>query len=77
MAAVGVVKNGQLHRTKEGAPQGGVVSLVLLDIALDGMETAARVRYLSTGSIRVDSPALIRYADLCGDPHRSAKRIIR
>src|ERR1700751_4796071 len=27
------------------------------------MEAAAGVRYLSSGSIRVDSPALIRYAD--------------
>jgi RNA-directed DNA polymerase len=59
----GVVENGQLHRTWEGTPQGGVVSPVLLNIALDGMETAAGVRYLSSGSIRVDSPALIRYAD--------------
>ena len=59
----GVVENGRLHRTEEGTPQGGVVSSVLLNIALDGMERAAGVRYLSTGSIRVDSPALIRYAD--------------
>jgi RNA-directed DNA polymerase len=59
----GVVENGQLHRTEEGTPQGGVVSPVLLNIALDGMEKAAGVRYLSTGSIRVDSPAVIRYAD--------------
>jgi RNA-directed DNA polymerase len=59
----GVVENGRLHRTKEGTPQGGVVSPVLLNIALDGMEKAAGVRYLSTGSIRVDSPAVIRYAD--------------
>ncbi|HET9254552.1 MAG TPA: group II intron reverse transcriptase/maturase, partial [Pseudonocardiaceae bacterium] len=60
---VGVVENGRLHRTWEGTPQGGVVSPVLLNIALHGMETAAGVRYLSSGSIRVDSPALIRYAD--------------
>src|ERR1019366_10428507 len=33
------------------------------DVALHGMERAAGVRYLSSGSIRVDSPALIRYAD--------------
>jgi len=59
----GVVDNGRLHRTEEGTPQGGVVSPVLLNIALDGMETAAGVSYLSTGSIRVDSPAVIRYAD--------------
>jgi RNA-directed DNA polymerase len=36
---------------------------VLLNVALHGMEQAAGVRYLSSGSIRVDSPALIRYAD--------------
>jgi len=59
----GVVENGRLQRTEEGTPQGGVVSPVLLNIALDGMERAAGVRYVSTGSIRVDSPALIRYAD--------------
>ena len=59
----GVVDDGRLHRTEEGTPQGGVVSPVLLNIALHGMETAAGVRYLSSGSIRVDSPALIRYAD--------------
>ena len=59
----GVVENGRLHRTREGTPQGGVVSPVLLNVALHGMEQAAGVRYLSTGSIRVDSPAVIRYAD--------------
>jgi RNA-directed DNA polymerase len=59
----GVVEDGRLHRTEEGTPQGGVVSPVLLNVALHGMEQAAGVRYLSSGSIRVDSPALIRYAD--------------
>jgi RNA-directed DNA polymerase len=59
----GVVENGRLRRTEEGTPQGGVVSPVLLNIALHGMEQAAGVRYLPQGWIRVDSPALIRYAD--------------
>jgi RNA-directed DNA polymerase len=59
----GVVEQGRLHRTEEGTPQGGVVSPVLLNIALHGMEQVAGVRYQSTGSIRVDSPAVIRYAD--------------
>ena len=36
---------------------------MLLNIALHGIEQAAGVRYLSQGWIRVDSPALIRYAD--------------
>jgi RNA-directed DNA polymerase len=59
----GVVENGRFTRTEEGTPQGGVISPVLLNVALHGMEQAAGVRYLSSGSIRVDSPALIRYAD--------------
>ena len=63
----GVVENGRLSRTEEGTPQGGVVSPVLLNIALHGMEQAAGVRYQTTGSNAVwtvtDSPVLIRYAD--------------
>jgi RNA-directed DNA polymerase len=59
----GVVEHGRLSRTEEGTPQGGVISPVLLNIALHGMEQAAGVRYLKSGSIRVDSPTLIRYAD--------------
>jgi RNA-directed DNA polymerase len=59
----GVVENGRLHRTEEGTPQGGVISPVLLNIALHGIETAAGVRYLPSGWVRVDSPVLIRYAD--------------
>ena len=59
----GVVEQGRLHRTEEGTPQGGVISPALLNVALHGMEEAAGVRYLSSGSITVDSPALIRYAD--------------
>jgi RNA-directed DNA polymerase len=59
----GVIENGRLHRSEEGTPQGGVVSPVLLNVALHGIEQAAGVRYLTSGSIRVDSPALIRYAD--------------
>jgi RNA-directed DNA polymerase len=39
----GVVENGRLFRTEEGTPQGGVVSPVLLNVALHGMEKAAGV----------------------------------
>jgi RNA-directed DNA polymerase len=63
----GVVENGRLHRTEEGTPQGGVVSPVLLNIALHGMEQAAGVRYHITGRAAgwamAGSPVLIRYAD--------------
>ena len=63
----GVVEQGRLHRTEEGTPQGGVVSPVLLNVALHGMEQAAGVRYQTTGKDAsqtvMGSPVLIRYAD--------------
>jgi RNA-directed DNA polymerase len=74
----GVVEHGRLHRTEDGVPQGGVVSPLLLNVALHGMEMAAGVRYYQTGTnvgkAMMGSPVLIRYADdfvaLChGSPH--------
>ena len=63
----GVVEQGRLHRTEDGVPQGGVVSPLLLNVALHGMETAAGVRYYQTGNSAgkavMGSPVLIRYAD--------------
>jgi hypothetical protein len=59
----GVVEQGRLHRTDDGVPQGGVVSPLLLNIALHEMEQAAGVRYDANGWARADSPVLIRYAD--------------
>jgi RNA-directed DNA polymerase len=59
----GVVEQGRLSRTEEGTPQGGVVSPVLLNIALHGMETAAGVRYGADERAKKGFPVLIRYAD--------------
>jgi len=53
--------------TEAGTPQGGVISPLLLNIALHGLEEAAGVRYHLTGShageVASASPALTRYAD--------------
>lgn len=63
----GVVDKGRFAPTEEGTPQGGVVSPLLLNVALHGMEEAAGVRYHSVGfragATRADSPVVVRYAD--------------
>ena len=63
----GVVENGRFAPTAAGTPQGGVVSPVLLNVALHGMEDAAGVRYRQTdrldGRVAMGSPLVIRYAD--------------
>jgi RNA-directed DNA polymerase len=55
--------------TEEGTPQGGVISPLLLNVALHGLEEAAGVRYYSSGSRagqpKPGSPVVVRYADLC------------
>jgi RNA-directed DNA polymerase len=77
----GVVEKGWLTPTEEGTPQGGVVSPVLLNIALHGMEKAAGVRYRMSGvnadRVMPDSPVLVRYADdlvaMCGSREQAEK----
>jgi len=65
--AAGVIEQGRFAPTEEGTPQGGVVSPLLLNIALHGMEEAAGVRYTRSdphgAHVRADSPVLVRYAD--------------
>lgn len=62
----GVVEKGHFTPTQEGAPQGGAISPLILNIVLHGMEAAAgvRYRYRSRGLETVyDGPGLVRYAD--------------
>jgi RNA-directed DNA polymerase len=64
----GVIDQGRFAPTERGSPQGGVISPVLLNIVLHGMEQAAGVRYQAdrhrdAGSARPGSPVVVRCAD--------------
>jgi RNA-directed DNA polymerase len=63
----GVIDQGRFAPTEQGCPQGGVISPVLMNVVLHGMEEAAGVRYITTGAnagtARPGPPVLVRYAD--------------
>jgi RNA-directed DNA polymerase len=79
----GVVDKGRYSPTEEGTPQDGVISPLLLNIALHGMEEAAGVRYRkhNPAAVMPASPVIIRYADdyvaLCRSRRQAEETRIR
>jgi group II intron reverse transcriptase/maturase len=63
MLRAGVMQDGAVTRSTAGTPQGGVLSPCLANIYLHRLDRQWADR--GTG-------VLVRYADLCGSPHRSA-----
>lgn len=58
----GYVEDEMLHPTDTGVPQGGVISPLLLNVALHGMEQALGTSYPPRGVTR-GTYAVVRYAD--------------
>jgi len=59
----GVMVEGVFTRTEAGTPQGGVVSPLLANIALHGMEAALGIVYQKCNGRNAGSRGLVRYAD--------------
>jgi RNA-directed DNA polymerase len=60
----GYVEDEMFHPTDTGVPQGGVISPLLLNVALHGMEQALGTSYTPKGVLR-GTYAVVRYADDC------------
>ena len=58
----GYVEDAMRHPTETGVPQGGVISPLLLNVALHGMEQALGSSYTPRGTLR-GTYAVVRYAD--------------
>ncbi len=79
----GVVDRGQLHRTEEGTPQGGIISPTLANITLNGLETGLqkflRKQLGAKGALKV-KVNLVRYADdfvVTGDSKEILETMVR
>jgi len=78
----GVIEDGAFTPTEEGTPQGGVISPLLMNVALHGLEAAAGVRYQASGrhagETRPGCPILVRYADdlvVCAHSREQAEQV--
>lgn len=58
----GYLDENVFHETEAGTPQGGVISPLLANIALHGMEEALGVKHKKRGGI-ISKRAVVRYAD--------------
>jgi len=58
----GYMEENRTYPTEAGTPQGGVISPLLANIALHGMEEALGVKYNNRGEIQ-SKRAVVRYAD--------------
>jgi len=61
----GYIFEGRYHKTTEGTPQGGIISPMLCNVALNGMEPMIREKYPTNKYVKTGTPKVyvIRYAD--------------
>lgn len=58
----GYIEHGEYFATQSGTPQGNIISPILANVALHGMETALGIKYNNRSEI-IGNRALVRYAD--------------
>lgn len=58
----GYVDKGAYHDTEAGTPQGGIISPLLANIALHGLEKALGIKHDNRGQL-ISKRAVVRYAD--------------
>ena len=61
----GDLERHTLHPTDSGTPQGGIISPVLANLALDGLERCLQTAFPKNGRGRHATINLVRYADDC------------